>query len=177
MWEMSEMQGNTDLLSFTFDGPKPYNPNQPLFIDAEDPSRSFTAVQFRQLVRTLISGFQAYNIQPGDCVLLHLGNSVSTVSENCVPKATEEKQKNTKKRDIANLVLDTIDPLSRTLFWHHRGRWSLHGLKSSQSTTRTQSYPQSCRTKTHPDHPRCSTNRPQSLRLPGNQPGPSLCRR
>lgn len=67
----------SDLLSFTFDGPKPYNQNQPLFIDAEDPSRSFTAAQFRQLVRTLIAGLKAHNVQPGDCVLVHLGNSVS----------------------------------------------------------------------------------------------------
>lgn len=67
----------TDLLTFTFCGPTPYNQNQPLFIDAEDPSRSFTAAQFRQLVRTLIAGFKAYGVQPGDCVLLHLGNSVS----------------------------------------------------------------------------------------------------
>jgi len=67
----------TDLLTFTFGGPKPYNPNQPLFIDAKDPSRSFTAAQFRQLVRTLIAGLKAHNIQQGDCVLVHLGNSVS----------------------------------------------------------------------------------------------------
>lgn len=67
----------TDLLTFTFCGPTPYNPNQPLFIDAEDPSRSFTATQFRQLVRTLIAGFKAHNVRQGDCVLLHLGNSVS----------------------------------------------------------------------------------------------------
>ncbi|CAI7584730.1 unnamed protein product [Penicillium glandicola] len=66
----------SDLLSFTFDGPKPYNRDQPLFIDAEDPSRSFTAAQFRQLVRTLIAGLKAHNVQPGDCVLLHLGNSI-----------------------------------------------------------------------------------------------------
>ncbi|KAJ5101837.1 hypothetical protein NUU61_004059 [Penicillium alfredii] len=66
----------TDLLTFTFCGPTSYNQNQPLFIDAEDPSRSFTAAQFRQLVRTLIAGFKAQNVQPGDCVLLHLGNSI-----------------------------------------------------------------------------------------------------
>ncbi|CAG8413666.1 unnamed protein product [Penicillium salamii] len=65
-----------DLLSFTFGGPKPYNLNQPLFIDAGDPSRSFTGTQFRQLVQTLIAGFKAHNIKPGDCVLLHLGNSI-----------------------------------------------------------------------------------------------------
>jgi hypothetical protein len=67
----------TDVLTFTFGGPKPYNLNQPLFIEAEDPSRSFTAAQFRQLVRTLIAGLKAHNIKPGDCVLVHLGNSVS----------------------------------------------------------------------------------------------------
>lgn len=74
---MHSQEVYSDLLSFTFDGPKPYNQNQPLFIDAEDPSRSFTGVQFRQLVRTLIAGLKAHNVQPGDCVLLHLGNSVS----------------------------------------------------------------------------------------------------
>lgn len=70
----------TDLLTFTFCGPTPYNQNQPLFIDAEDPSRSFTAAQFRQLVRTLITGLKAHNVRQGDCVLLHLGNSVSETS-------------------------------------------------------------------------------------------------
>lgn len=76
---------NSDLLSFTFEGPKPYTSNQPLFIDAEDTSRSFTAAQFRQLVQTLIAGFKAYGIQRGDCVLLHLGNSVSPqISPLCI---------------------------------------------------------------------------------------------
>ncbi|KAJ5121481.1 uncharacterized protein N7515_009442 [Penicillium bovifimosum] len=83
-WDAATMSSNTmvssdvysDLLSFTFDGPKPYNRNQPLFIDAEDPSRSFTAAQFRQLVRTLIAGLKAHNVKTGDCVLLHLGNSI-----------------------------------------------------------------------------------------------------
>ncbi|KAJ5719382.1 hypothetical protein N7493_007837 [Penicillium malachiteum] len=66
----------TDLLTFTFCGPNPYNQNQPLFIDADDPSRSFTATQFHQLVRTLIAGFKAHGLQKGDCVLLNLGNSI-----------------------------------------------------------------------------------------------------
>lgn len=90
----------SDLLSFTFDGPKPYNQNQPLFIDAEDPSRSFTGVQFRQLVRTLIAGLKAHNVQPGDCVLLHLGNSVSERKE--IPKKKKENQSNQK----SNIGLD-----------------------------------------------------------------------
>lgn len=68
----------TDLLTFTFCGPNTYNQNQPIFIDAEDPSQSFTGTQFRHLVRTLIAGLKAHNVQQGDCVLVMLGNSVSS---------------------------------------------------------------------------------------------------
>lgn len=93
---MHSQEVYSDLLSFTFDGPKPYNQNQPLFIDAEDPSRSFTGVQFRQLVRTLIAGLKAHNVQPGDCVLLHLGNSVSE------RKITKKKE----RKNHSNPILD-----------------------------------------------------------------------
>lgn len=78
----------TDLLTFTFGGPTLYNQNQPIFIDAEDTSRSFTAAQFRQLVRTLIAGFKAHNVQKGDCVLLHLGNSVCGLRVGLIGKRT-----------------------------------------------------------------------------------------
>ena len=67
----------TDLLTFAFRGPVPYDPERPLFIDAENPSRSFNARQFETLVRTLIAGLKAHHVQRGDCVLVHLGNSVS----------------------------------------------------------------------------------------------------
>lgn len=92
-----------DLLSFTFGGPKPYNLNQPLFIDAGDPSRSFTATQFRQLVQTLIAGLKAHNVKPGDCVLLHLGNSVSFIPTLFVinmglQRHSEMKQKEERKK-------------------------------------------------------------------------------
>ncbi|KKK14974.1 hypothetical protein P175DRAFT_0490570 [Aspergillus ochraceoroseus IBT 24754] len=66
----------TDLLSFCFRGPVAYDEQQPLFIDAEDPSRSFNARQFRILVRTLIAGLKAHHVQRGDCVLVHLGNNI-----------------------------------------------------------------------------------------------------
>lgn len=66
----------TDLLSFTFCNAN-YDPNRPIFIDAEDPSRSLTVGQFRLLVRTLIAGLKAHHVQRGDCVLVHLGNNVS----------------------------------------------------------------------------------------------------
>ncbi|KAL3495150.1 hypothetical protein BJX62DRAFT_196181 [Aspergillus germanicus] len=66
----------TDLLTFCFRGPVPYDENRPLFIDAENPSRSFSARQFRTLVRTLIAGLKAHHVQRGDCVLVHLGNNI-----------------------------------------------------------------------------------------------------
>ncbi|OJJ81419.1 adenylate-forming enzyme AfeA [Aspergillus glaucus CBS 516.65] len=81
-WESSlalSQSGNsvyTDLLTFAFRGPIAYDDQQPLFIDAEDPSRALSAGQFRLLVRTLIAGLQAHHVQRGDCVLVHLGNSI-----------------------------------------------------------------------------------------------------
>ncbi|KAL4887424.1 hypothetical protein BJY04DRAFT_175884 [Aspergillus karnatakaensis] len=66
----------TDLLSFCFRGPVPYDEERPLFIDAENPSSSFSARQFRTLVRTLIAGLKAHHVQRGDCVLVHLGNNI-----------------------------------------------------------------------------------------------------
>jgi hypothetical protein len=67
----------TDLLSFCFDGPAAYDGERPLFIDAEAPSCSFSAWQFRTLVQTLIAGLKVHHIQRGDCVLVHLDNNVS----------------------------------------------------------------------------------------------------
>ncbi|KAL4785608.1 hypothetical protein BJX76DRAFT_177967 [Aspergillus varians] len=66
----------TDLLTFCFRGPVSYDEERPLFIDAEAPSSSFNARQFRTLVRTLIAGLKAHHVQRGDCVLVHLGNSI-----------------------------------------------------------------------------------------------------
>lgn len=79
----STMSGGmcADLLSFTFQGPGGYDRRQPLFIDAEEPSRSLNAAQARLLVRTLIAGLKAHQMESGDCVLLHLGNSVSPRAE------------------------------------------------------------------------------------------------
>lgn len=83
-WASSEDSSFTDLLTFAFRGPVAYDDHCPLFLDAEDPSRSLTASQFRCLVRTLIAGLQAHHVQRGDCVLLHLGNSVSS---NAIPSS------------------------------------------------------------------------------------------
>lgn len=85
LWESSlalPSLGNvyTDLLSFAFNGPVCYDKRQPLFIDAEDPSRSLNAIQTRLLIRTLIAGLKAHDVQSGDCVLVHLGNNVSLMN-------------------------------------------------------------------------------------------------
>ncbi|KAL4863556.1 hypothetical protein BDV12DRAFT_206396 [Aspergillus spectabilis] len=66
----------TDLLSFCFDGPAAYDGERPLFIDAEAPSCSFSARQFRTLVQTLIAGLKVHHVQRGDCVLVHLDNNI-----------------------------------------------------------------------------------------------------
>lgn len=67
----------TDLLTFCFRSGVAYDEDQPLFIDAETPSHSLSARQFKTLVRTLIAGLKAHHVQRGDCVLIHLGNNVS----------------------------------------------------------------------------------------------------
>jgi hypothetical protein len=82
----------TDLLTFCFRGPVPYDENRPLFIDAENPSRSFSARQFRTLVRTLIAGLKAHHVQRGDCVLVHLGNNVSTMFYYVLPSSDKSLQ-------------------------------------------------------------------------------------
>ncbi|KAB8073942.1 hypothetical protein BDV29DRAFT_131233 [Aspergillus leporis] len=66
----------TDLLSFAFGSPQPYDQQRPLYIDAEHPSCSLNSLQFRLLVRTLVAGLKAHNVQKGDCVLVHMGNSI-----------------------------------------------------------------------------------------------------
>ena len=68
----------TDLLTFAFDGPVPYDRNKPIYIDAEDQSCALDAHQFRFLVRSLIAGLKAHGVQRGDCVVVHIPNSVSS---------------------------------------------------------------------------------------------------
>lgn len=66
-----------DLLTFAFGGTASYDQTQPLYIDAENPSCCLNGDEFRSLVRSLIAGLKAAGVQHGDCVLLHLPNSVS----------------------------------------------------------------------------------------------------
>ncbi|PGH06318.1 hypothetical protein AJ79_06561 [Helicocarpus griseus UAMH5409] len=66
-----------DVLSFVFDDrPSQYEEQRPIYIDAQNPSWTLNAKQFRKLVRLLIAGFKANGLQKGDCVLVHLSNQV-----------------------------------------------------------------------------------------------------
>ncbi|PYI03692.1 acetyl-CoA synthetase-like protein [Aspergillus sclerotiicarbonarius CBS 121057] len=65
-----------DVVTFALEAQAEYDPCEPLFIDGHEPSRSLNAPQFRFLVHSLIAGFKAHAMQPGDCVLIHTGNNV-----------------------------------------------------------------------------------------------------
>lgn len=112
LWEPSSEDSSTctDLLTFAFQGPVAYDDYRPLYLDAEDPSRSLTGSQFRSLVRTLIAGLQAHHVQRGDCVLLHLGNSVRDDPHTEPPEYPEPRL------EITNnswLIVCNVDPIPR----------------------------------------------------------------
>ncbi|PLB53987.1 acetyl-CoA synthetase-like protein [Aspergillus steynii IBT 23096] len=65
-----------DVVTFALDARADYDASEPLFIDAQDPSRSLNGVQFPFLVRTLIAGLKAHGVGKGDCVVVHTGNNV-----------------------------------------------------------------------------------------------------
>lgn len=71
-----EPHGETDLVSFAFSSPTPFDPTRPIYLDAQNPSRAFNARQFRLLVRSLIAGLGALGLKPGHCVLVQLENTV-----------------------------------------------------------------------------------------------------
>ena len=64
-----------DLLSCSFDNP-PYPLDKPIYIDADNPSRFYTARQSLTIIRKLAAGFHALGLQKGDCVCLHSFNDV-----------------------------------------------------------------------------------------------------
>lgn len=65
----------TDIVSFCFDKQNDFDENKPILIDADEPSRYLTYRQYRTLVRRLLSGFRAFGLQNGDCVLCLVGNT------------------------------------------------------------------------------------------------------
>ncbi|KAJ5229008.1 hypothetical protein N7489_009716 [Penicillium chrysogenum] len=65
-----------DLLSYIFDDP-PYDQDQPIYIDVNNPSRSISCNQAKKLVRQLIAGLRESGLQKGDCVLIHSFNDIN----------------------------------------------------------------------------------------------------
>jgi hypothetical protein len=66
-----------DLLSFAFESPFKVDQEKPLYIDAEDATKSLNAAQLRKIVRSLIAGLKAAGLRNGDNVLVNLANNVS----------------------------------------------------------------------------------------------------
>ncbi|KAF2233529.1 acetyl-CoA synthetase-like protein [Viridothelium virens] len=64
-----------DICSWIFDEPK-YDIDQPIFLEATNPSNHITAKQARSLVRKLCAGFRKAGLKPGDCVTIHAFNSI-----------------------------------------------------------------------------------------------------
>ncbi|KAG9235762.1 4-coumarate-CoA ligase-like protein [Amylocarpus encephaloides] len=65
----------TDLSSWIFDNPE-YDQDEPLYIDAKNPTRSLSLNQMRTTVRQLVAGLQAAGMKKGDCVCIHSFNDI-----------------------------------------------------------------------------------------------------
>ncbi|SLM39550.1 4-coumarate-ligase [Lasallia pustulata] len=59
-----------DLLSWTFDE-LPYDQDQPIYIDAANPSRSLSARQAKPLIRKLVAGFRNAGLKEGEVVCIY----------------------------------------------------------------------------------------------------------
>ncbi|EXJ80060.1 hypothetical protein A1O3_08346 [Capronia epimyces CBS 606.96] len=66
----------TDILTFAFANLGQYDNEQPLFVDASDPTNSISALRAFQVVRRLIRGLKDLGLQEGDCVCLHAFNNI-----------------------------------------------------------------------------------------------------
>ncbi|OCL14379.1 4-coumarate-CoA ligase-like protein [Glonium stellatum] len=60
---------NKDILSWIFDE-QAFDQNQPIYIDAANPSRTICSRQARSMIRKLVGGFKAIGLLLGDCVCL-----------------------------------------------------------------------------------------------------------
>ncbi|KAF2165801.1 hypothetical protein M409DRAFT_67128 [Zasmidium cellare ATCC 36951] len=65
-----------DILSYYFDEPQ-FDQNKPLYIDALDPERFWTAAQCHKAIRQLAAGFKAAGLSQGDCVSIHSFNDIN----------------------------------------------------------------------------------------------------
>ena len=65
-----------DILSWYFDDPQ-CDQDKPIYIDAADPSRSYTQRQAKSAIQKIAAGLKALGLKKGDCVCLHSFNDVS----------------------------------------------------------------------------------------------------
>ena len=77
---------------------------QKIYVDAKDPSRSYSSNQARVFIRSMIGGFQAAGLKKGDCVCLHSFNDVSN-TDTCFRSFS---------------LIDPLDSLSIDIFEYHR---------------------------------------------------------
>jgi long-subunit acyl-CoA synthetase (AMP-forming) len=68
-----------DLLSWIFDE-KSYDWDEPMYIDAADPSQSINARQAKSIVRKLAAGLRHVGLQKGETVCLHAFNHVNATT-------------------------------------------------------------------------------------------------
>lgn len=84
-----------DLLSYIFNDPKTYDPNEPvcaslypvrrwhtdnflqIYVDTKDQTQTVSFNQARTIIRRLITGLRAAGVQVNDCVAVHAFNNVS----------------------------------------------------------------------------------------------------
>lgn len=65
-----------DILSWYFDEPL-FDHDAPLYIDAEDESRTWTANQCKKAIRQIAAGFKANGLEAGDTVCIHSFNELN----------------------------------------------------------------------------------------------------
>ena len=62
-----------DILSWYFDDPK-LDQDEPIYIDATNPSRFYSHRQAKQAIRKIAAGFKAIGLKSGDTVCMHSFN-------------------------------------------------------------------------------------------------------
>ncbi|KAK5073520.1 hypothetical protein LTR64_007343 [Lithohypha guttulata] len=65
----------SDVVSFSFCKQNCFEQDQPLLVDAENPSRSLNYESAKALVRKLVAGFWASGLREGDSVMCHMSNT------------------------------------------------------------------------------------------------------
>ncbi|KAF7524208.1 hypothetical protein PCG10_005900 [Penicillium crustosum] len=65
-----------DLLSYIFNDPKTYDPNEPIYVDTKDQTQTVSFNQARTIIRRLITGLRAAGVQVNDCVAVHAFNNL-----------------------------------------------------------------------------------------------------